>query len=96
MSNLHTGAAHVQEAMDLLQEECAEVIEIVSKIRRFGMHEMHCKEHRPNVECLVQELGDVLCLIDILKQQGVVTQGQLDDAAANKSHKLKKWSNLYE
>lgn len=86
----------VQEAMDILQEECAEVIVEVSKIRRFGLNTQHYKTGQLHREMLEQEIGDVLALVDILKDQCIITEQGLATAVQAKKDKLKKWSKLYE
>ena len=86
----------VKEVMDILQEECAEVIQAVSKISRFGMDNHKFGEVQTNLEHLEEELGDVLAMIDILLEQGIVKSKNLDEAKQNKKYKLKKWSNIYE
>ena len=86
----------VQEAMDILQEECAEVIQIISKCRRFGIDETHIKSGKSNRANLEEELGDMLALVQILVELGVVTEQNLEQAKQEKFEKLKKWSKLYE
>lgn len=85
-----------QEALDLLQEECAEVIIEVSKIRRFGIDAKHYKTGIPHSDMLETEVGDVLALVDILIEQGVLDRTRLDIAIEKKKLKLKKWSDLYK
>ena len=84
----------VEEILDILQEECAEVIVAVSKIRRFGIDNSY-KDGGTQREHLVQELGDVSLLIELLVAHGVVDQNELHQAKINKSVKLAKWSNIY-
>ena len=86
----------IQEALDLLQEECAEVIVEVSKCRRFGLGSTHYKTGLLHSAMLEQEIGDVLTLVDYLLDKGVVTQAGLDLAKHNKQIKLMKWSSIYE
>lgn len=52
--------AKVQEALDLLQEECAEIIQIISKIRRFGFdsYSPFDEKKRTNLSLLLDEMGD--------------------------------------
>ena len=88
----------IQEALDILQEECAEAIVEVSKIRRFGLDSADynsgmTQTHRVS---FVKEVGDVLAMADILIEQGVITQSDLDTAKQNKKLKLQKWSKIYE
>ncbi len=86
----------IQEALDILQEECAEVIVEVSKCRRFGLNSPHYKTGIKHSKMLETEVGDVLALIDILIDQGILDQTTLDFSKEAKKEKLKKWSNIYE
>jgi NTP pyrophosphatase (non-canonical NTP hydrolase) len=84
-----------REALVILQEECAEVIQAVSKCYRFGLDNQHKSgaTQRANLEL---EVGDMLALVDILVDQGVIDLNNLQTAKLNKVEKLKKWSSLYE
>lgn len=50
--------------MSVLQEECAEVIQAVSKINRFGFNSEW--EGVTNKQALIQEIGDVLAMVKVL------------------------------
>ena len=82
------------EVMDIAQEECAEVIQAISKIRRFGMDNTKPGTDYTNRAHLEEELGDVLAMIDILMINEVVSWGNLHRAKRAKIEKLKKWSNI--
>ena len=82
------------EVMDILQEECAEVIQAVSKIRRFGMDNSKHNTTQTNREHLEEELGDMLAMIDILMTNNIISWGNLHVAKRAKIEKLKKWSNI--
>jgi NTP pyrophosphatase (non-canonical NTP hydrolase) len=84
------------EALGILQEECAEAIVEVSKCRRFGIETPHYKTGLSHAKTLEQEVGDVLALVDILIDQGVLDQEGLNTAKENKKIKLKQWSTIYE
>ena len=88
-------ANKTQEALIILQEECAEVIQAASKIYRFGIDNEHKSGHtqRANLE---MEIGDMLALVDILVDNGVVDLNNINKANAAKKEKLKQWSGLYE
>jgi NTP pyrophosphatase (non-canonical NTP hydrolase) len=85
----------VEEIFVILQEECAELIQEVSKIKRFGIDDKHKDglTHRAKLE---MEVGDVLCMIDLLIEHGVVDKDEVQIAKVNKIHKLHKYSNIYE
>ncbi len=52
-----------QYYLDKLQEEAAEIIQAVSKIRRFGPDNHHPDRTTTNKQELVQELEDLLALV---------------------------------
>jgi NTP pyrophosphatase (non-canonical NTP hydrolase) len=85
----------VSEILVITQEECAEVIQEISKIFRFGIDNKH-KTGVVHREKLTEEVGDLLCMIDLLIEQGVLTKEGLDIAKQNKESKLKTWSKIYE
>jgi NTP pyrophosphatase (non-canonical NTP hydrolase) len=84
----------VEEILNILQEECAEVIQVISKIRRFGMDDAYSGEtNRGN---LTQEVADVLLLTELLKAHDIYTDEEIQTAKLNKASKLRKWSKIYE
>ena len=85
----------VQETLDILQEECAEVIVEVSKCRRFGFDSVQWKTGELHSTLLENEIGDVLAMIDILLEQGVISISRLNTAKQAKKEKLKKFSNIF-
>ena len=85
-----------KEVMDILQEECAEVIQAVSKISRFGIDNIKPGKPKTNREHLEEELGDMLAMIDIMMDLSVISLDNLEIAKKAKIEKLKKWSNIYE
>jgi NTP pyrophosphatase (non-canonical NTP hydrolase) len=85
-----------KEVMDILQEECAEVIVAVSKISRFGIDNYKPGKPKTNREHLEEEIGDVLAMIDIMLEKNVISLEHLEAAKTAKIEKLKQWSNIYE
>jgi NTP pyrophosphatase (non-canonical NTP hydrolase) len=83
-----------KETMDILQEECAEVIQAVSKVSRFGLDNYKPGKPKTNREHLEEELGDMLAMIDIMLANDIVNGTNLDLAKRAKIEKLKKWSNI--
>jgi NTP pyrophosphatase (non-canonical NTP hydrolase) len=86
----------IWEALGILQEECAEAIVEVSKCRRFGLDSVHYKSGVRHNTMLEIELGDVLAMIDILVEQGVIDRDGLELAAEEKKNKLQEWSSIYK
>ena len=88
--------AQIKEVMDILQEECAEVIQAVSKISRFGLDNLKPGKPKTNREHLDEELGDLYAMIEILQELDVVSWTNIEQAAEDKREKLKKWSNIFK
>lgn len=84
------------EVLIILQEECAEVIQGISKCFRFGLDNFKSNTGQTNVQHLEEELGDVVTMINILVESGIIDQRMIDAAAVSKIQKLKKWSTIYE
>ena len=73
------------ELMIITMEECGESIEACSKAIR-------CENYKD--ERLTEEVGDVLFLIDLMIDRGLVTSEDISNRMEIKKEKLKKWSNL--
>jgi NTP pyrophosphatase (non-canonical NTP hydrolase) len=85
-----------REVMNILSEECAEVIQAISKCHRFGLDNFKPGKPKTNCEHLEEEIGDLLAMIDILIDMQVVDMPALNRAKLAKIEKLKKWSTIYE
>ena len=84
-----------REILLILQEECAEVTQAVSKCFRFGPDQMKPNNPMTNIQMLEEELGDLLAMIELITDNNVgITVEGLETAKKNKFKKLKKWSNL--
>jgi NTP pyrophosphatase (non-canonical NTP hydrolase) len=83
-----------EEIMLILQEECAEVTQAVSKVFRFGVDAEY--NNATNRQRLTEELGDLLAMITLCHDFGIVDLEQVMIAKAAKLDKLKKWSTIYE
>ena len=78
-----------REALIILAEECAEVVQECSKLIRFG-------SGVEGVELLNKEIGDVLALVEYLNSNGLIDLFLLEESIENKKEKLKVLSSLYE
>lgn len=85
-----------KEVMDILQEECAEVIQAVSKISRFGLDNLKPGKAKTNREHLEEELGDLQAMVEILQELDIVSFSNIEKAAEAKREKLKIWSNIFK
>jgi NTP pyrophosphatase (non-canonical NTP hydrolase) len=84
------------EVLLILQEECAEVTQAISKCFRFGIDGRKDGEDRTNAERLEEEVGDLLAMIELLQQTEEFKNswGNITVAKAAKFEKLKKWSSI--
>jgi NTP pyrophosphatase (non-canonical NTP hydrolase) len=82
------------EIMSIMQEECAECIQAVSKIFRFGFDSKHPEKSYDNREHLEEEVGDLLAMIDLLIINDIVSEDNVNAARRKKFAKLRQWSNV--
>ena len=86
-----------KEALLILQEECAEVIQAASKVFRFGTESRWpTEESATTLEELQLEVGQVLAMIDVLTQQCLLSDSAINEARKYKKEKLKIWSSIYD
>jgi NTP pyrophosphatase (non-canonical NTP hydrolase) len=83
----------IKEILDILKEECGELVVAASKCTRWGLDSTW--QDRSNLQNLTQEAGDVMCMIELLVAYGVLDKEQLLQAGIDKSEKLKKWSTIF-
>lgn len=82
-----------KEIFLIAQEECAEVTQAISKIFRFGLDGEHLD--KSNRERLTEEVGDLLCMIELMVESGVINRSEMLNASGLKRDKLQKWSNIF-
>lgn len=87
--------AKIQEALVILQEECGEVVQVVAKCHRFGLDGVNPVDGSTNRDRLSAEIGDLVCMIEILQELGVLDQQEIQNRATMKRHKLERWSTLF-
>ena len=80
------------EIMLIAQEECAEVTQAISKVFRFGMDAEY--NGRTNKDRLEEEMGDLLCMFQLMEERGLIDWSRVSVAAQMKREKLKTWSNI--
>lgn len=84
-----------REILLILQEECAEVSQAISKCFRFGPDQLKPGKEFTNINMLEEEIGDLFAMVELLvdAKVGVTDQG-IFEARMKKFEKLKQWSNL--
>ena len=85
-----------KEVLDIMQEECGEVIVAISKVHRFGLDIIKPGKTVTNRQHLAEELGDLQAMIDLCISVDLVTMQQVEQAVGNKIAKLKQWSNIFK
>jgi len=75
------------ELMVITMEECGELIQVCSKA-------MRTKKYRSKK--LTDEVGDVMCMVGLLMQNGIIKEDEVEERIKVKLAKLAKWSNLVE
>jgi hypothetical protein len=73
----------VQEFLQILAEECAETIQRITKILRFGLRR-NPWDGKDNVERFESEIGDILASLDVLASLKVIDPKRIE------AHELKK------
>ena len=77
-----------EEMLVITAEECGELIQACSKVIRSNSETKYLRN-------LQDEVGDVVCMIELLIANDLVTEEQIADRVREKKQKLKKWSLLF-
>ena len=83
-----TKSAQINYLLDKLQEESAEVIQAVSKIRRFGQNASHPDRQTSNYQDLIVELEDFLAILASLESCTYIDLTQSREKILAKTRKL--------
>ena len=75
------------ELMIITMEECGELTQACSKVLRTDF-----KDHA--LQDLKQEVADVVCMIELIKKNGLVNDADIVQGIQNKMEKLEIYSNL--
>ena len=78
----------LQELLTITMEECGELIQACSKAIR-------CDTYYNN-DKLTEEVGDVMCMIELLHEYDLISYSDVDARVKVKKEKLKRWSDLIE
>ena len=82
----------LQQLMIITAEECGELTQQCSKIvRKYSTADQIQEDQRVK---LLDEAGDVLCMIELMVEHGLLTNEELGARVTVKRDKLKTWSNL--
>lgn len=88
---------HQDECLTILQEECAEVIQLASKIKRFGALNTRAGYDRNNYLLLEEEIGDILAMIDMCVNANLgLSHERIEEAKQQKFVKLSKYMHTWD
>lgn len=82
-----------QQSLIITMEECGELTQACSKILR---HREDPEKFHKWQKTLTEEAGDVLAMIDILVEKGLLHNKDLRDRVAVKKTKLRMFSDIYK
>jgi NTP pyrophosphatase (non-canonical NTP hydrolase) len=83
----------LQQLMAITAEECSELTQVCMKILRKYDSVENIDDPKWK-EKLLEEVGDVYCMIDLLLEHGLIDENQVYQRAQIKREKLKTWSTL--
>lgn len=78
-----------------MQEECAEIIQSISKINRFGLNGKNPLTNEYNSSNLTMEVGDILAMVDLAIENGLLDRNDIMLAKNDKLTRLKQWSTIF-
>lgn len=86
-----------QELLDLIQEESGEVVQAISKLRRFGeLFRGRGGADQTAHENFQQEVWDLQILLNILASDGYIKLEVSPEYLKKKIAKLKTWTSIYD
>jgi|TARA_Y100000031_G_scaffold29056_1_gene32159 NTP pyrophosphatase (non-canonical NTP hydrolase) len=85
------------ELMIITMEECGELTQACSKLLRkqdFAKTNNVYSILEDSKQELTKEVADVMCMIELMQEQGLVNLIDIKEGIKSKRNKLKTWSNL--
>ena len=86
----------LEEVLTITQEECAEVIQAISKCRRFGLDAEFKNGTGTQRDNLLKEVGDLYCMLELLWEHAELDADEVRAAVHSKREKLKVWSDIFK
>ena len=77
------------------QEECAEVIQAISKVFRFTLDHPHPETGVTNKEHLETEIGQLKCMLDLLCAQWELNRKAISNSYDEKLMNYNKWDKRH-
>ena len=82
----------INELMIITMEECGELTQACSKVLRTMTKEGDIRADA--LEKLIQEVGDVMCMIELMEDHGLMKRSEVLAGVDAKREKLRRWSEL--
>ncbi len=82
----------INELMIITMEECGELTQACSKVLRTMSQEGDVRADA--LDKLIQEVGDVMCMIELMEDHGLMKRTEILAGVDAKRAKLRRWSNL--
>ena len=82
----------INELMIITMEECGELTQACSKVLRTMTQEGDIRADA--LEKLIQEVGDVMCMIELMEDHGLMKRSEVLAGVDAKREKLRRWSEL--
>ncbi len=79
------------ELLAILAEECAEVIQIISKIQRHGLRSYHPESREVNAYTLEREMGDVRAAMILVCEAGIARKSTVHLLADEKLKRIDRY-----
>ena len=88
------GLNSLQQLMAITAEECGELTQVCMKVIRRHSQITTFLTDEQYKQKLIEEVGDVYCMIDLMIDHGLIDEDQVYQRAQIKREKLKQWSTL--
>ena len=80
--------------MVITMEECGELVQVCSKVLR--KRATQGKVPAETLDKLEAEAADVMCMIELMKENKLIFEDGIEAGIERKRNKLKTWSDLVE
>jgi len=86
---------NLSELMIITMEECGELTQACSKVLRVRENQQITRlPSKQSLMDLTKEVADVMCMSELMKEQGLINESDINQGIESKRDKLKIWSKL--
>lgn len=91
ISTHRRATAYEREVLEIMQEECAEIIVQISKALRFGLTDGYPGRCETNRQAIGREIGDFEAICSLAVRAGLFNLGDVKDAHEEKLERLARY-----